>query len=156
MTVRGPRHGLFTAVALAGLMAASACNLRISTDAVAKDQWQRRYTLKEGGTLEIRNTNGLTHIEPTTAGAVDITADRVVRAATDQAAKDALSRFEIQETVAPDRITIDSTNRRAGIMITLHRHVYFHVRAPRWANLTIDTTNGNVELVGPRLTGKLH
>jgi Toastrack DUF4097 len=156
MTVRGPRHGLFTAVALAGLMAASACNLRISTDAEAKDQWQRRYTLKEGGTLEIRNTNGLIHIEPTDDGAVDITADRVVRAATDQAAKDALGRFEIQETVAPDRVTIDSTNRSAGIMINLQRHVDFHVRAPRWANLTIDTTNGNVEVVGPKLTGKLH
>jgi DUF4097 and DUF4098 domain-containing protein YvlB len=153
MTARGRRHDLTTGIVLAALVAVIAgCNLRISTNAEAKDQWQRRYTLKEGGTLQIRNTNGLIHVEPVDGDAVDISADRIVEAPTDQGAKDGLASFEIQEIVSPDRISIDSTRRGSGL-ITLQRRVDFHIRMPRSANLSVETTNGNVELTGPHLSG---
>jgi len=153
MNVRGRRHDLINGIVLATLVAVVAgCNLRISTNAEAKDQWQRRYTLKEGGTLEIRNTNGLIHVEPVDGNSVDISADRIVEAPTDQGAKDGLASFEIQETVGPDHIKIDSTRRGSGLL-NLQRRVDFHIRIPRSANLSVETSNGNVELVGSRLSG---
>ncbi len=145
----------------AGLVAAlavavGACNVQISDRTQAKDQWQRHYTLAAGGTLEIRNTNGLIHVEPADGNAVDITADRVVSAGTDQAAKAALAAFTIRETVSPDRIAIDSSNQTAGILINMSRRVDYHVRVPAWANLSLTTTNGDMELTGAHFTGTFH
>src|SRR5260221_14541512 len=92
---------------VAFLLALGGCNLHISNNAEAKDQWQRHYTLTAGGTLEIRNTNGLMHIESTDGNAVDVTADRVVTASTDEAARSALTRLELKETASPDRGALD-------------------------------------------------
>ncbi len=126
--------------------------------AEARDQWQRQYTLAEGGTLEIRNTNGLIHLDPGDGTKVEVTADRIVRAGTDQAAKDALTAFEIQERVSPDHITLDSTSHGSGssLLSNLSRRVDYHVRIPRGANVRLETTNGDIEEAGPRLTGTFH
>jgi hypothetical protein len=129
------------------------CHVDLSNRAEARDQWQRHYTLSPGGTLEIRNTSGTIHIEQGTDSGIDVTATRLVRAFNDEAAKDALAKFEIQETVAPDRVAIDSSNRGAGLMINLQRQVEYHVRIPDWVNLRLDTTNGAIELSGDHLTG---
>jgi hypothetical protein len=140
----------------AGLAAAafllSGCNLQLSMRAEARDQWHRHYTLAEGGTLEIRNTNGVIQFEPTDGTSVDIDADRLVQAATDQAAKEGLAAFDIQETVSPDRIAIDGTGK-SGINISMSRHVDYHVKAPRWANVRFTTTNGDITISGGRATG---
>ena len=118
--------------------------------AEAKDQWKRHYTVARGGTLEIRNTNGVIKIEPGEGDAIDITADRTVQAGTDQAAKDALAAFEIKETVEPDRVTIDGTNRGGLSLSGMSRRVEYHVRAPEWISVKLSTTNGDIS-VGPKL-----
>jgi DUF4097 and DUF4098 domain-containing protein YvlB len=152
-----PNRGRGTSLAaLAGATALllSACNLNISTGAEARDQWQRHYTLASGGLLEIRNTNGVIQIDSTDGDAVDVTADRVVRAVTDQAAKDALAGFEIKETADPNHIVLDSTNRGGmDLVVNGSRHVDYHIRAPRGANVRLTTTNGNITMAGPRVTG---
>lgn len=146
----------------ASLLAAAAllgtgCNLQISTRAEARDQWHRHYTLAPGGTLEIRNTNGYIQLEPVDGTAVDVDADRVVQASTDQAAKDALAAFEIQETVAPDRVALDGTNRNGlNLTINLSRRVDYRVRAPRSANVRFSTTNGDITISAGRVTGTVH
>ena len=130
----------------------SACHMDLSMRAEARDQWKRQYTVERGGTLEIRNTNGVIKIEPGEGEAIEITADRVVLAGTDQAAKDALAAFEIKETIEKDRVTIDGTER--GMTLSgLSRRVEYHVRAPEWINVRLSTTNGDIS-VGPRLSGK--
>ncbi len=136
-------------------MALAACNLQISTKAEARDQWHRRYTLAHGGTLEIRNTNGIIRLDAGDGPAIDVTADRVVQAATDQAAKEALAAFEIAETVAPDRVTLDSTTRNSGgnLFLNLNRRVEYHVTLPRDTNVRLETTNGDINLGGLHLTG---
>lgn len=145
--VRTPVH---TSVLAASLLVLSGCNVDISLKAEARDQWRRHYTLAPGGTLEIRNTNGLIEIEPAEGDAIDITADRVVQAATDQAAKEALAAFEIQETTGPDHVSIDSTPRGgSNLMIKMNRRVEYHVRLPRATNLRLATTNGHIEVRGP-------
>ena len=150
------RAGLAMWLASAAAML-SACHLDLSDRAEARDQWQRHYTLARGGTLEIRNTNGLIHIEPGAGDGIDVTADRIVRAPDDAAAKDGLAHFEIQETVSPERVTLDSTNRNAALnLVNLSRRVEYHVKVPEWANITLNTTNGEIEVTGPRLTGTFH
>lgn len=131
-----------------------ACHLDISNRAEARDQWQRHYTLAQGGTFEIRNTNGLIHIEPGTGDAIDVSADRIVRGPDDAAAKEGLAQLEIQETASPTGVTLDSTNRNAGLnLINLSRRVDYHVKVPEWANIKLNSTNGEIEITGPRLTG---
>jgi hypothetical protein len=127
----------------------AACNLDLSMRAEARDQWQRRYTLAEGGTLEIRNTNGLIQVQSGDGDQIEVTAERVVQASSDQAAKDGLAAFEIQESTAPDHITLDSTNRGLNVTIGQSRRVEYHVRVPRWTNVRLETTNGNIDVAGP-------
>lgn len=153
-----PATSLRARSSVAALIAAAgvtfgACHVDLSNRAEARDQWQRHYTLSQGGTLEIRNTSGAIRIEGGADAGIDVTATRIVRAYNDEAAKDALAKFEIQEAVAPDRIAIDSSNRGAGLMINLQRQVEYHVRIPEWVNVKLNTTNGDVELSAEHLTG---
>jgi DUF4097 and DUF4098 domain-containing protein YvlB len=141
---------VFVLAAALSLAALGACNLDISTKAEARDTWERHYTLSEHGTLEISNTNGLIRVEPGQGDKIDITADRIVQAPTDQAAKDALAAFEIHETVAPDHVALDSASRSGlNMTINMSRRVDYHVRLPRSASLRLQTTNGNIEVTGP-------
>ena len=143
-------------VVAGGAVLVAGCNVQLSLGSEAKDQWQRHYTLARGGTLEIRNTNGLIHIEPGEGDAVDVTADRLVKASTDQAAKDGLAAFEIQESVSPDHILLDGTGRNGGINISFNmsRRIDYRVRVPEWANVVLTSTNGEIQ-VGPKLTGTM-
>ena len=148
---RLPRLAALTA---ASTLVLSGCNLQLSTQAGAHDQWQRRYSLSPGGTLEISNTSGLIEIASTDDNVVDITADRSVTAATDQAAREALASFEIKETIEPDHIAVDSSVRGTNLVGT-SRGVKYHVRAPRSANVRLSTTNGDITMTGPRVSGTL-
>ena len=135
-------------------LALGACNLDFSNRAEAHDQWQRHYTLAQGGTFEIHNTNGAIHIEPGAGDAVEVTADRSVKASDDAAAKDALAHMEIQETVSPGQITLDNTSGGAGLsLMGLSRRIDYRVKLPAWANVTLRSTNGQIDVAGPRLTG---
>jgi DUF4097 and DUF4098 domain-containing protein YvlB len=138
---------LAAALSLGGLCA---CNLDISTKAEARDTWERHYTLSQRGTLEISNTNGVIRVEPGEGDKIDVTADRIVRAPTDQAAKEALAAFEIHESIAPDHVALDSSNQPGlNLTINTNRRVDYRVRVPRSANLRLQTTNGNIEVTGP-------
>ena len=155
MTAHLTRRGLgLAAQAAAAALILSGCNLHLSTQAEARDQWQRHYSLASGGTLEIANTNGVIEIDSTDGNDVEITADRVVQAASDQAAKDALAGFEIKETVKPDHIALDSSNHGGiNLMANMSRRVQYRVRAPRSANVRLSTTNGDINLTGPHVSG---
>jgi hypothetical protein len=150
------RHCGITLAAAGSLLTLAACGLEFSTRAEARDEWQRRYTLAQGGTLEIRNTNGRIQVQPVEGDAIEITAERVVQAVDDEAAREALEAFEIQETVADDRVSINAAHREGlNLSINLNRRVSFQVRVPVWANLQLESTNGAIEIAGPRLAGAL-
>ena len=143
----------FIVIALASL-ALGACNIDLSNRAEARDQWQRHYTVARGATLEIRNTNGLIHIEPGSGDAIDVTADRIIRAPDEASAKAGLATLEIEETASPTLVTLDSTSRVSGLNLsTLTRRVDYHVKVPEWLNVTLKATNGEIEVTGPRLLG---
>ena len=135
-------------VLVAALAAASACGLNISSGVEARDVWKRTYTLSPGASFEIRNTNGRIHITPADGNTVELQADRIVKASTDESAKAALAKFEIGETVTPKSVVIDATSHPMGLTIGLSRRVDFDVRVPRWADVKLDATNGDIEVTG--------
>jgi hypothetical protein len=129
------------------------CNLHLSAGAEARDQWTRSYTLAQGGSMEIREPNGAIKIESVDGDRVEVTAERIVNAPSDEAAKEMLSRMEIAEEVSPTRIALDGTNRSGPRIMHGSRKVNYTVRLPRWANLAIHTSNGTVDVAG--LAGSL-
>ena len=140
------------AAVISAAMALGACNV-VSLTAEATDTWTRHYPLAHGGFVEIRNTNGRTEVLAGDGDAVDVTATKVARAMSDEGAREALRRIEISETVAPDRIAIDSTEHNMNLEINVSRHVDYVVHLPRWANVELKATNG--ELRVRDLTGAL-
>ena len=129
------------------------CNVQISNQAEARSAWTRTYTLTPDGEFEIRNTNGQVRVEATDGDKVEVTADRIVRAGTEDAAKKELERMAIDESVAPDRISLDATNKGLGFVFNLNRRVDFTVKLPRGARLSLSQTNGSVDIDG--VTGLL-
>jgi hypothetical protein len=135
-----------------GAVALGACNV-VSLTAEATDTWTRHYSLTQGGSVDIRNTNGRTEVLAGDGNAVDVTATKIARAISDEGARDALRRIEINETVAPDRIAIDSSEHNMSFEINASRRVDYVVHVPRWANVELRATNG--ELRVRDLTGAL-
>jgi hypothetical protein len=131
------------------LAGAGACGIELSAGVEARDEWKRTYTLEPGGSFEIKNTNGRIRVVSVDGETIEVRADRIVKAATDDAARDALKRFEIAEKASPKSVVIDSTSR-GGFTIRLQRRVDFEVRVPRWADVRLDSTNGDIEVSGLR------
>jgi DUF4097 and DUF4098 domain-containing protein YvlB len=118
----------------------------------ATDEWTRTYPLSQGGEVRIGNTNGRIDVEGVDGSTVEIRAERIARAATDEGAKELLPRISIKEDIQPDRVSIE-TDRMSGIMIGASYEVRYHVRAPKNAVVNVSNTNGLVNVVG--LTGKV-
>src|SRR5438477_4299980 len=138
---------------LAAVLALLACDVSIGSLAGrASDEWTRSYKLSPGGEFRIRNTNGRIDVEGGDDPSVEVRAERIARAVSDEAARELLPRIAINEDVKPDRVSIE-TGRLSGIMIGAGFEVRYHVRAPRAALVEARTTNGGVWLTG--LTGKV-
>jgi len=150
-TRRLPRLAAALLVLAAGVNLA-ACHLDIDNKAEARSEWKKSYTLAGGGSLEIRNTNGLIEVSPGTGNEISVTAERIAKAGTDQEAKDAAEKIEIRETVSSDSIILDAKTTTTG-MFTGNRQVKFHVRAPAGTTLRLSNTNGEIEITD--MTGEL-
>jgi hypothetical protein len=79
--------------------AASGCDIAMADYKQRETaEWRKTYELQPGGRLEISNINGRITVEPSTGNAVEIVAQKSARAASVEAAREALGRIEIQET----------------------------------------------------------
>jgi hypothetical protein len=113
----------------------------------ATDEWTRSYPLAAGGEVRISNTNGRIEVEGVEGSTVDVRAERIARAATDEGARELLPRIVIKEDIKPDRVSIE-TERMSGIMIGASFEVRYHVRAPKSAIIDAGNTNGSVLVSG--------
>ena len=116
----------------------------------ATEEWTKTYPLSAGGEVRIGNTNGKVEIEGVDSSTVEVHAQKIARAATDETARQLLPRIAISEDIKPDRVSIE-TGRLGGIMIGAGFEVHYHVKAPKAAAVNARTTNGGVTLTG--LTG---
>jgi hypothetical protein len=128
------------------LAGASACGLDLLGKAEARDEWRRSYKIARGATFEIRNTNGKIRVQPGEGETIEVVATRIVKAPTEEQAKKTLSEFTIQESVSADQVVVDS--RTHGLSINRSRQVDYVVRLPRWVNVTLKSTNGDIDADG--------
>jgi hypothetical protein len=140
------RFGSAVAVLAASLAALAGCSLPFTAE--AHDEWKRSYPLAQGGSVEIHNTNGQIRVESGDGATVEVVATRTARAGSDEDARNALKRIEIVESVTPDRVELDSSRGALGFEINVSKKVDYVVRLPRWAKVTLTTTNGEIVASG--------
>src|SRR5713101_5968647 len=100
----------------AAALATAACNVAVGDlTARAADEWTRTYPLSAGGELQIVNPNGRIEIEGVDGRSVEVRAERVAQATSDEFARDILSRIKITEEIKPDRVSL-VTERLEGIL----------------------------------------
>jgi DUF4097 and DUF4098 domain-containing protein YvlB len=128
----------------------AACSVQVGDlTARATDEWTRTYPLTEGGEVEIVNANGRIDIEAVDGRSVEVRAERIARATSDESARDILSRIRITEDIKPGRVSL-RTERLEGILIGVRFEVNYKVRAPMGAVVRARATNGNVAVTGFR------
>jgi hypothetical protein len=113
----------------------------------ATDEWTHTYPLQPGGEIQIDNANGAIDVTGIDGSTVEVKAERIAKAATDEGARELLPRIKITENATPDRIVIE-TEKMSGIMMGVSTEVRYHVRAPKSAKVRLINTNGRVNVTG--------
>lgn len=118
-------------------------------------EWRKTYELQPGGRVEITNVSGKIDVQPSSGNSVEIVAEKSARAASTEAAKQALERIEIQESVSPGAIRIETRLQRSGGLFGgMNQQVHYVVRVPAGAEVKFSTVNGGIELTG--LKGRIN
>ena len=139
--------GLSAAVVAAAVAVFPACGIHGPYNAEARDTWSRSYTLGQAGEITIGNVNGRVIVEGVDGSTVQVDAERIAHAATDQLARELLPRIPINDKSTPNMVQVE-TGRIDGILIGASFEVRFHVKAPKGATVRAATVNGGVEVQG--------
>jgi putative adhesin len=121
----------------------------------ASEEWTHTYPLAPGGEVRVDNTNGRVDVEGSDGSMLEIRAEKIARAATDEGARELLPRITIREQVKPDRVSVE-TERMSGLLLGAGYEVRYYVKAPRKAVLDVRTTNGAITIrnVGGPVTAR--
>ncbi len=137
-------------VAVAVLAAAlSACDVVVSSmnaNGKAQDEWSRSYPIASQGQVEVVNTNGLVEVLAAEGNQVEVRAERIARASTDDAAKQLLADVQIKEDVSPNAIRLETITPHGGFHT--HGEVRYHLRVPASVSVRVRNTNGKVRIDG--------
>lgn len=131
--------------ALLALLLSAACELDFVPRAEARDVLTKSYTVAPGAELTIENTNGTITVRPGTGSTIEITATRIAKAGTDEAAKKLLADTRIEETVSGATVKLSSRTARLPLGGTQYR-VDYDVRAPAGIALNLSATNGEIDV----------
>ena len=147
-----PRRAVFVLpLFVVASAAATGCDLAMAHyNQKETAEWRKTYDLQPGGRLEIRNINGKIDVEPSTGSAVEVVAEKSARAASSEAAKEALGRIEIQEASSPTNVRIETKVQRnaGGLFSRAEQQVHYVVKVPAMLEVRFSTVNGGIELTG--------
>jgi hypothetical protein len=111
------------------------------------ETWSRSYPLGPGGQLEVVNVNGRIHVTGGDGNAIEVTAEKIGKGSTLEAAKDALRRLEIREDTSPDRVRLETkVPSGSGMFNRGGGEVRYTIRVPAGADLKLETVNGGIEV----------
>jgi DUF4097 and DUF4098 domain-containing protein YvlB len=147
MTLSRPSRllrALIVGVLIAPLVA---CELATASfRAEAKEPWSRTFTVSATGMLEVENTNGAIEVEPGSGAAVEVRAERIAKAHSEEAAKDLLQQVEIVVEESGDRVRLKTrfpkSIRGGGV------EVRYWVKVPPSLSVKLENTNGRVSVAG--------
>lgn len=142
----GTRWAAVTAAAVS----LGACDVVVSSmqaNAKAQDEWSRTYPIAANGRVELVNTSGIIEVLATDGHQVEVRAERIARANTDQAARDLLKQVEIKEEASPDLIRLE-TVLPSGTGFGRHGEVRYHLKVPSSISVRLRNTNGQVRVEG--------
>lgn len=155
------RQALAIGLALAVSWATAACDVQVAGDGGlsldvatgrAQDTWSRSYPLRSGDRFELVNVSGRITAEPASGEAVEVVAERIVKASSDEAAKDLLGKVEMREEPGANRVRVEVRAPRTFAMGGVE--VRWTVKVPTGVVVDLRNTNGKVHLSG--LTGEVH
>ena len=143
---------LFPALLILAL-AGAACDVNIGehgfsmdlASGKAQNEWTKTYTVSAGGQLEIINVNGTINASPAAGGQVEVRAERIAKASSDEAAQELLKKIEIAETASADRVRLETKAPRQQFGRSGHEVRYF-VKVPKGLAVNFETVNGGVRL----------
>jgi hypothetical protein len=111
----------------------------------ATDEWSRKYQVASGGRFEVVNVNGQVQVEQATGSDIEVRAERIAKASTDEAAKELLGKVEIVETKTADGMKLETKAPknwgRGGV------EVKYFVKVPAGVKVSAQTTNGGIRLL---------
>ena len=149
VTTRGIRSAALWLPVL--LVASAGCDIAMADfREQATAEWRKTYELQPGGRVEIGNVNGKIEVTPGQGNTVEIVATKSSKAASQEAAKQALDRIEIRESVTGAAIKISTHVERSGggFFSQSNWQVHYTVRVPESAALKLSTVNGGVVVSG--------
>jgi hypothetical protein len=146
------RFQLFPALLVLAL-AASACDVNVGehgfsmgiTAGKAQNEWTKTYTVDAGGQFEIVNVNGMINASPAAGAQVEVRAERIAKASSDEAAQELLKKIEIAETTSGDRVRLETKVPRQTFGRSGHE-VRYYVKVPKGLAVNFETVNGGVRL----------
>lgn len=132
----------------------AACDVHVGENGVSLDvaggkateEWSRTYTLPQGGSLEIVNTNGAIVVNAAAGPQIEVKATRTARAASDEDAQALLKQTSITEAVTPNRIAVQTTNGNGILRGRRSVNVEYQVRVPAGIEINVKTENGGIGL----------
>lgn len=131
--------------------AGAGCDLALADyKQTATAEWRKTYELPPGGRVEISNINGKIDVQPSSGNVVQIVAEKTAKAASSDAARQALDRIEIVESSSPTGIRIETKMRKGadGLISRSSQQVEYTVKVPAGAEVKFRTVNGHIELSG--------
>lgn len=131
------------------LVVSAGCDLAMADyKEKATAEWRKSYEIQPGGRVEIGNVNGKVVVRAGEGNAVEVVAIKTGRGATPEAAKEALERLNIRETVSPSEVKIETQIDRTGGLFNHSGSIEYTVRVPASVELKATTVNGGVEIEG--------
>ncbi|HXW08552.1 MAG TPA: DUF4097 family beta strand repeat-containing protein [Vicinamibacterales bacterium] len=112
-------------------------------------EWRKTFDLQPGGRVSVGNVNGRIAVEPSEGNTVEVVAVKTAKAASPEAAKQALERIEIVDQASPDTVSVETKIRRVSSWFgSGGAQVGYTVRVPSGAVMRFTTVNGGVEVRG--------
>jgi hypothetical protein len=130
--------------------AAAACQTPGGAAQTARvtEEWTHQFPLNADGELIITNSSGTIDVEGTSdnlPGVVDVRAEKVAKATTEQGARDLLTHVNIRYLSLPAKVTLE-TDEIKGVLIGVSFSINYHVKAPAGATIRTRTVNGQTTI----------
>jgi hypothetical protein len=146
-----PNHLRAFALMLPLLVVSAGCDIAMADFSEQQsEEWRKTYTLESGGRVAISNVNGKIDVVAGEGNEVEIVAKKTGRAASEAAAREALQRIQIVDSVSDGVVKVETKIDRGGGGLFNHSgaQVEYTVRMPRSAGLNVSNVNGGIEIVG--------